>query len=81
MNTLADRINLIRNRHKDGRTIDQLAAIQTMNQLVELVAEMQDTLASVKCDMYDSCPLGDDVCQEVEQAITKADALLTTLKE
>lgn len=41
-----------------------------------LVGELVEALASVKCDMYDTKPLDDDVCKEVESALTKAQAFM-----
>jgi hypothetical protein len=34
-----------------------------------LIDTLVEALASVKCDMYDSMPLCDEVCDEVEQAL------------
>jgi len=80
-------------------------AIQTINKLVELVAEMRDKLATTKqhhyyCeDGWYSCPLAEDGCYNeaipkdecqcgadkfnatIDDALTKADALLSGLKE
>jgi hypothetical protein len=81
---LADSIKLIRNRHNDGRTIDPLDAIQAINQLVELVAEMQAYIATVGhhtgCDFMRGFPRMECSC-EFAGLFAKADALLSGLKE
>lgn len=41
---LANNIVLLRNRLNDGSTIDPLLSIQTINALVELVAEMKSVI-------------------------------------
>ena len=39
----------------------------------ELIDKLVKALVSVKCDMYDSMPLGMGVCEEVEQTLALAD--------
>lgn len=46
--------------------------LDTPERMAEVIKVLYEALASVKCDMYDSTPLPDDVCEEVEQALAKA---------
>jgi len=71
---LADNIKLIRKT-----LLPQSAALATINQLVDLVAEMQVRLVQIASGDYKACGVfAEDVARD---ALTKADALLKGLKD
>lgn len=55
----------------DSSLQTNIAMGKKLKSMDALLEEMAGALASVYCDMYDSKPLDECVCKEVEQALTK----------